>query len=113
MHLSRLALEVLDGVPVVEGCPYVLTTTGRTPVSGFSHMKERLDKIIASDGGGEIPPWRIHDLRCTAATGMVELGTAPHVVEVALNHISGARAGVAGVYNRAELRPERREALER
>ena len=51
--------------------------------------------------------------RRTAATGMVELGTAPHVVEVALNHISGARAGVAGVYNRAELQPERREALER
>ena len=45
--------------------------------------------------------WRLHDLRRTAATGMAELGVQPHVIEAVLNHVSGHRAGVAGVYNRA------------
>jgi integrase len=53
------------------------------------------------------------DLRRTAATHMVELGTSTHAVELCLNHVSGARAGVAGVYNRAEMLHERRDALER
>jgi len=44
---------------------------------------------------------------------MAEIGIAPHIVEACLNHISGARAGVAGVYNRAAYLPEKRDALER
>jgi hypothetical protein len=60
-----------------------------------------------------IPPWRLHDLRRTLVTHWIELGVAPHVVEAAVNHISGVKAGVAGVYNRSELLPERRTALER
>jgi hypothetical protein len=30
-----------------------------------------------------------------------------------VNHVSGSRGGIAGVYNRSELLPERRAALER
>lgn len=44
---------------------------------------------------------------------MVELGIAPHIVEAVLNHVSGAKAGVAGTYNRAAYAPEKRVALER
>jgi hypothetical protein len=44
---------------------------------------------------------------------MVELRVPPHVVEVTVNHISGIRVGVAGVYNKAKLIDERTEALER
>ncbi len=43
---------------------------------------------------------------------MAELGVLPHVVEAVLNHVSGARAGVAGVYNRASYAREKREALD-
>ena len=32
---------------------------------------------------------------------MAEIGIAPHIVEACLNHVSGAKAGVAGTYNRA------------
>ena len=85
----------------------MFTTTGRTPVSGWSKLKARLDATM------NIPPWRLHDLRRTAATGMAEIGIAPHIVEAALNHVSGARAGVAGTYNRAAYAPEKRAALER
>ena len=44
---------------------------------------------------------------------MAELGTLPHVIEAILNHVSGHRAGVAGIYNRATYANEMREALER
>jgi hypothetical protein len=61
----------------------------------------------------QIPDWRLHDIRRTVATGMAELGIAPQVVEAVLNHVSGAKAGVAGVYNRALYAPEKAAALER
>jgi integrase len=35
----------------------------------------------------------IHDIRRTVATGMADIGIAPHIVEAVLNHVSGARAG--------------------
>jgi integrase len=54
-----------------------------------------------------IPAWRIHDLRRTAATGMAGIGIPPHIIEAVLNHISGAKASVAGVYNRAAYEPEK------
>jgi predicted naringenin-chalcone synthase len=41
-----------------------------------------------------------------------ELGVQPHVVEAVLNHV-GHRAGVAGVYNRADYLKEKTEALTR
>ena len=58
-----------------------------------------------------LEPWRLHDLRRTAATRMGDLGVQPHVVEAVLNHVSGSKAGVAGVYNRAAYRDEKRAAL--
>jgi integrase len=56
--------------------------------------------------------WRLHDLRRTAATHMAELGTLPHIIEAVLNHVSGHRAGVAGIYNRARYEGEMRTALQ-
>ncbi len=43
---------------------------------------------------------------------MAELRIAPHVIERVLNHVTGSRAGVAGVYNRFGYLPEKRHALE-
>ena len=56
--------------------------------------------------------WQLRDIRRTVATGMAELGVQPHIVEACLNHVSGAKAGVAGVYNRAVYADEKREAVE-
>jgi hypothetical protein len=44
---------------------------------------------------------------------MANLGVLPHVIEAVLNHVSGSRASVAGIYNRATYAREMREALER
>ena len=105
--LSPLAREILAGVPRIERCPFVFSTTGRSPISGWSKIKMRLDAAMG------ISPWRLHDIRRTVVTQLVELGIAPHLVELIVNHVSGIRAGVAGTYNRSEMLPERRTALER
>src|SRR5262249_44184762 len=61
---------------------------------GWAYCKAVLDRRIALT-----KPWRLHALRRTAATGMAELGVLPHIVEAVLNHVSGHKGGVAGVYN--------------
>ena len=43
---------------------------------------------------------------------MADLGTQPHIIEAVLNHVSGHKSGVAGVYNRSAYEPEKRLALE-
>jgi integrase len=91
-----------------DGDQLVFSTTGTTMISGWSKMKRRLDALM-----GDLPPWVIHDLRRTAVTGMAEIGIEPHVVELIVNHVSGHRAGIAGIYNRSEQIPARRAALER
>ena len=58
-----------------------------------------------------MPPWVLHDLRRSATTHMAEIGIQPHLIEVILNHVSGHKAGVAGVYNRATYADEKRSAL--
>jgi integrase len=56
----------------------------------------------------------IHDLRRSFVTHAAERGIAePHVIEAVVNHVSGHRAGVAGIYNRAAYASQKREALER
>jgi integrase len=105
--LAPLARDVIASVPRIDGCAFVFSTNGRTPISGWSKTKARLDAEMG------IAPWRIHDLRRTCVTHMAELGVRPDVIEAAVNHVSGSRAGVAGVYNRSELMPERRTALRR
>ena len=75
--------------------------------SGWSKSKAALD---ARSGVGN---WRLHDLRRTAATLMADrLGVLPHIIEAVLNHSSGHRAGVAGVYNRASYTAEIARALD-
>jgi integrase len=104
--LSDMALEVLRTLPRFVRSDFVFTTNGRGPISGFGRMKRNLDARMGVTG------WRLHDLRRTAASGMARLGTAPHVIEKVLNHISGTISGVAAVYNRHGYEQEKREALE-
>jgi integrase len=105
--LPPLARELIGSV-LNTGGDLIWTTTGVSPVSGWNSVKRRLDARMEG-----VPAWRLHDLRRTCATGMAEIGIAPHIVEACLNHVSGAKAGVAGVYNRAAYSAEKKIALER
>jgi integrase len=81
--------------------------TGKGGFSCWSFSKRRLDEAV------KIKPWVIHDLRRTCATGMAKLGAQPHIIEAVLNHVSGHKAGVAGIYNRSTYEAEKRTALDR
>ncbi len=103
--LPPLAIDILKTVPRFLNSDLVFTTNGRSPISGFGRLKDRLDGAVgASD-------WRLHDIRRTVATGMAKAGVQPHIVEAVLNHRSGIVSGVAAVYNRHAYLGEKREAL--
>ena len=73
--------------------------------SGWSKSKARLDRLSGVSG------WTLHDLRRTLATGLQKLGVRLEVTEAVLNHVSGSRAGIVGVYQRHEWQGEKRAAL--
>ena len=77
--------------------------------TGWTSAKAELDRRL----GSAVRPWRLHDLRRGVATGLIDLGIAPHVVEACLNHYSGHRAGVAGVYNKSDYTRQIAAALAR
>ncbi|WP_455475306.1 tyrosine-type recombinase/integrase [Bartonella sp. B17] len=114
LPLSPMAVQTLKRINPLHKCPYVFSVTGKTSIVGFSKAKKRLDQIIKEDSQDKVglEPWRFHDLRRTVATGMARLGVHPHVVEAVLNHVSGAMAGVAGIYNRHGYYNEKKEALQ-
>lgn len=114
--LSLGAVAELDRLANGEAWPkagLALTTTGKTPISGISKAKAALDSAITTHRNGDaLPNWRIHDLRRTLATGLQRLGVRFEVTEAVLNHVSGARAGVAGIYQRHDWKAEKRTALD-
>lgn len=124
--LSQAAMGILDDLPRIkgkDGKDFVFTTSGETPVSGFSRAKQRLDKSMkaieaaeAKDAKREaapIEPFVIHDTRRTFARGCQRAGTPPEVVERLLGHRSETEAGVKGVYQVYAFEPERRAALDK
>ena len=44
--LSVAAQDLIDTIPRVAGSPFVFTTTGNTPISGWSRAKENIDEIM-------------------------------------------------------------------
>jgi hypothetical protein len=95
--LSGVAVELLRAAPVIDQSPYVLTSNGKAPVSGFSKAKAMLDREIATLGhnsGERVAPWRFHDLRRTAATYMqATLGINLAIVGAVLNHAPSTITG--------------------
>lgn len=116
---TQLALDVIREVLEVEDQDLLFSTTGETPVSGFSAAKRRLDAKIAEarkKRGEQKPmdPWRLHDIRRTVATTMEGLGIPPYVVGRVLNHAHTRFAtGATGAYARHTYRDEVEDALRR
>jgi integrase len=104
--LTHPALDIISTLPRIAGSKFVFTTTGKSPVSGWSRAKAALD------AKAQIPAWRLHDLRRTCATGLQRLGASLQVIEAVLGHLSGSRSGVVGVYQRHSFDAEKRAALD-
>jgi integrase len=113
--LSHQAQAILARQPRRKGRDFIFGI-GEAGFSGWSDCKARLDQALLAARPRKakaMPDWRLHDLRRTCATGMAELGLQPHIIEAVLNHVSGHKGGVAGVYNRASYAEPMREALQR
>jgi integrase len=126
--LAPAAAAILESAPRRtrgDGAADHVFGEGEGGFSGWSKAKAGLDRRIrearaaVAAGVGKragkpqpVVDWRLHDLRRTAATVMADkLGVQPHIIEAVLNHVSGHKGGVAGVYNRATYEREVRAAL--
>ncbi|MFC7396535.1 tyrosine-type recombinase/integrase [Chelatococcus sp. GCM10030263] len=122
--LAEPVRAILDKLPRASGSSLVFTTNGKTPISGLSksklavdtrmlvHLRKAAEERGEDPAGIELQPWRLHDLRRTAASGMAALGIPLEVIEKVLNHVSGKFAGVAGVYQRHDFAVDKETALE-
>jgi integrase len=121
--LSKTAIEILNAVPHRSKRTF-LFGDGQRGFQGWSKAKARLDENLLVSARKEaeargddpsevkIPAWTVHDIRRSVITHIGENGfAAPHVVEMLVNHISGHKGGVAGVYDKAQHLSERRRAL--
>jgi integrase len=102
--LSAQALAIINGVPRRNTTDYLW---GERGFIHWERAKAALDQRLP------LAPWTLHDCRRTFATMAAELGVQPHIVEACLNHLSGHKSGVAGIYNRASYVDPMRDALQR
>lgn len=113
--LSDMALSIIEDMPKLG--VYIFSDTGKRPFENFSRDKKIIDRAIDNKREARnehsMRAWRIHDIRRTLASGMAQLGVAPHVVEKLLNHSGGIISGVAAVYNRYEYQDEMRDAVDK
>jgi integrase len=132
-HLVPLTPQALKVLESLGGQSEFLFSTGQgrsrpqsddapdVPISGFSAMRKRLDAAMlriarqdAQEAGADpdqvrpIPPWRLHDLRRTCATGWQRLKVAEEVRRSLMNH---KKPGVGAHYDHHDHWDERREAL--
>jgi integrase len=107
LPLPSLAARIIAGVPRVVGRDTLFGDRADSGFTGWARPKAALDARL----GDQVEPWRLHDLRRSAATRMADLGVQPHIIEAILNHYSGHRAGPAGIYNRSSYANEVKTAL--
>jgi integrase len=104
LPLMPLALDVIAAVPRLATRDTLFGMRG----GGFTSWSGAKRELDARSG---VTGWTVHDIRRSMATGLANLGVQPHVVEQVLNHQSGHKRGVAGVYNRSSYEREVRAAL--
>ena len=104
--LPEAARAALREMRRIEGVDLVFTTTGKTPASGFSKAKAKLDAVSGVTG------WRLHDLRRTGVSKLAALGVDSIVADKLLAHRPARLAGVASVYQRHDFAAERARALD-
>jgi integrase len=109
--MSDSVVAIISAQPKTEGRDLVFGYGPDRPFSGWTAAKQKLDTRIAEATNKPLPRWTPHDLRRTCATRMADLGVQPHVIEAVLNHVSGHKSGIAGIYNRAVYSAEKTQAL--
>jgi integrase len=111
--LGPMASAILERRVRRPNSTFVFSSRADAPFSDFGLQKKKLDARIAELTGAPFRHFVIHDIRRSVATGMADIGIAPHIIEAVLNHVSGHKGGVAGVYNRSSYAAEKAAALAR
>jgi integrase len=106
LPITPLALDILKSVPERVDRHHLFGDRSTTGFTLWYRDKHALDARL-----GKIAEWNLHDIRRSVATWMAENNIEPHVIEAMLNHYSGHRSGVAGIYNRATYARQIRSAL--
>jgi integrase len=101
VYLTSLALSLLPNIDAYSGLYF--TSNKNTRISGYSKILKKIRDEV------NIPHWTLHDFRRSFSTHLHEMGQPPHIIEACLNHISGTKSGVSGIYNRAEYLDQRIE----
>jgi integrase len=104
LPLLPMALAIIKAVPRMATRDHLFGVRA----NGFTPWE---DAKAALGARSRVTGWVLHDIRRTVATRMADLGIAPHVIEQVLNHVSGHKSGVAGIYNRSSYEREVRAAL--
>jgi integrase len=107
LPLPAAAWAIIDSAPCVAGRDHLFGSRTAAGFTTWARSKAELDRRL----GNQVEAFTLHDLRRTVATGMANLGVLPHIIEAALNHQSGHKKGVAGVYNRSPYLTEVKAAL--
>ena len=111
LALPAPALEIVRAVPRRADRQYLFGERGGE-YSRWGFAKQAIDRRLA-EAGHQFKRWTLHDLRRTARTKLSELGIAPHVAELVLNHI-GHRGSVDGsVYDKHHYQSEIKDALQK
>jgi len=111
--LSAAAVAELEPLIVdrKEGKLFPARGRARNGASGFSKSWARVRKAVQKDLKRPVERFTMHDLRRTGATGLQRLGIRLEVTEAILNHVSGTRGGIVGVYQRHHFSEEKCDAL--
>jgi integrase len=113
--LAPAAVDLLRGLNKRKGAVLVFEGARRTVPSGFGKVAVALSTALAvaeKDEGRKPVPFVLHDLRRSVATGFQRLGIRLEVTEAMLNHVSGSRSGIVGVYQRHGWEREKAAAAE-
>ncbi len=102
LWLPAIAVEIIESVPQRVDRDHLFGERADKGFTAFQHHS--LDHGITK-------PFRLHDIRRSVATGMADIGIQPHIIEAVLNHVSGHKSGVAGIYNRSSYQREVKNAL--
>ena len=97
-----MALELIEDAKARASTEFLFPGYGKDDAMKSSSVGKAVRRSRAAIG---VPHWTAHDLRRTAATGMADLGVAPHVIGHVLNHRAVTQASVADqVYQPIRLR---------
>ena len=110
LPLTDDMIALLNDLPRFKHGDFLFSTTfgAEKYVNGWSKAKDRLDRLMREQLGGDFPPFDIHSLRALSARGYPSCGSREAIAEAAIGH---AKKGIVAVYNKDDYADELRDTF--